>query len=289
MNAGHVGGRRIAALAVLIAWLAQPVAQARSAREFGDGPLAASQARYSRVSDARRRQGARLDDLFAKAGLAYSVPVLVRAFKHEGILELWGLSAAAGRYVRVASWPFTGYSGDLGPKRRRWDRQIPEGFYRVAGFNGASRYHLSLLVDYPNASDRIKSQAQHLGNNIFIHGDEWTSGCIPIGNRAIELLYLPVLDATDAGHVVPVHLFPCRFGTPSCDRLLRSVAKGKPKLEAFWENLREGAEAFERTGLPPAVHVAPDGGYLFGPPVLPTRLALPPCRPDLPSQPSAQR
>ena len=256
----------VAGLAVALAWCAQPVAQARSAREFGDGQLGASQARYGRVSDARRRQGARLDALFAKAGLTYPAPLLVRAFKQEGVLELWGLSAGTGRYVVVASWPFTGYSGDLGPKRRRWDRQIPEGFYRVAGFNGASRYHLSLLVDYPNASDRIKSQAKHLGNNIFIHGDEWTSGCIPIGNRAIELLYLPVLDAVDAGHEVPVHLFPCRFGTPACDRLLRSYAKGKPKLEAFWENLREGAEAFERTGLPPAVQVAPDGRYVFEPP-----------------------
>jgi len=259
------GGRRAAALAALALLLTTPDTQARSAREIGEGELARRQARYSRVSDARRHQGARLDVLFAKAGVTYPAPVALRAFKQEGVLELWALSMERGRYVEVARWPFTGYSGDLGPKRRRWDRQIPEGFYRVAGFNGASRYHLSLELDYPNASDRILSNARHPGSNIFIHGDEWTSGCIPIGNRAIEQAYLAVLDAADAGHEVPVQVFPCRFGTPACDRLLRAYAKGKPKLAAFWENLRAGATAFELNGLPPAVSVAPDGRYLFDP------------------------
>lgn len=238
---------------------------AGSAREFSPSALEGQQARYGRVQEARRRQGQAIDALFTAAGVEYPATVMLRAFKQEEELELWAESGATGRWVKVARYPITAASGDLGPKRRRWDRQVPEGFYRVDGFNGASRYHLSLHVDYPNASDRILGNRRHPGNNIFIHGDEVSSGCIAVGDRAIEQLYLVALDSAAAGREVLVQVFPCRFSSPACARRLAALSRRKPSLAEFWANLREGFEAFARAGVPPAVTVDASGRYRFAP------------------------
>ncbi len=238
---------------------------AGSAREFSPSALEAQQARYGRVQEARRRQGKAVDELFAAASVAYPAAVLLRAFKQEEVVELWAQPAGPGRWLRVARYPIAAASGDLGPKRRRWDQQVPEGFYRVDGFNGASRYHLSLHVDYPNGSDRILGNRRHPGNNIFIHGDEVSSGCIAVGDRAIEQLYLVALDSTAAGHEVLVEIFPCRFSSPGCERRLAALSRRRPRLAEFWANLREGFAAFEHAGAPPAVSVDASGRYHFAP------------------------
>jgi murein L,D-transpeptidase YafK len=246
----------VTAAVALVAW-------AGSAQEFGNGALQGEQARYGRVREARARVGGKLDELFARAGVGYPAPVLLRAFKDEGLLELWAHSAVTDRYVRVATYPFTGTSGDLGPKRRRWDRQIPEGFYQVKGFNGASRFHLSLEVNYPNASDRVLSDRRHPGNNIFIHGNEVSIGCIPIGDRAIEQVYLAVLDSVAAGHEVGVHIFPCSFADPECGRTLERHIRRRPALKGFWANLEEGYRLFDRQGEPATFTVDASGRYVF--------------------------
>lgn len=238
-------------------------AWAGSARDVPAGALAAAQQRYARVAAARAHQGGTLDRLFEKAGVPYPAPLLVRTFKEEGVLELWGAPSGRASFKRVASWPLTGYSGDLGPKRRRGDRQIPEGFYRIDHFNGASRYHLSLHIDYPNASDRVRGHKRHPGNNIFIHGNELTNGCIPIGDEAIEQLYVAVLDSQNAGHTTPIHIFPCRFDTPACTRRLRAATRPRSALVAFWANLEEGFRHFAVTGAPPVVGVDVEGRYTF--------------------------
>ena len=253
----------VASAAMVTAASVSVLLAAGSAREFGGGALEAQQARYGRVQEARRHQGRRIDELFAAAGVAYPAPVMLRAFKQEEQLELWAAEAGGGRWVMVARYPIAAASGDLGPKRRRWDHQVPEGFYRIDGFNGASRYHLSLHVDYPNVSDRILGNRRHPGNNIFIHGDDVSSGCIAVGDRAIEQLYLVVLDSTAAGHEVQAEIFPCRFSSPGCTRRLAALSRRKPRLAAFWANLREGFEVFATTGVPPAVSIDPSGRYLF--------------------------
>lgn len=239
------------------------LARAGSALEVPEGALALAQQRFARVAAARQSQGRTVDRLFRKAGVSYPAPLFVRAFKEEGELELWGASARSAPFTKIATWPFTGYSGELGPKRRRGDRQIPEGFYLLDGFNGASRYHLSIHISYPNASDRLRGDRRHPGSNIFIHGDERTDGCIPIGDRAIELLYIAVLDSQNAGHATPVHIFPCRFDTPSCVRLLRTTARKGSGLATFWSNLEEGFWHFAATGTLPLVGINVDGRYTF--------------------------
>jgi murein L,D-transpeptidase YafK len=258
--------RTKAFLGVVVAAGTVALTWAGSARDFGSGPLQDAQARYGRVREARQRTGRVVDQLFAKAGADYPAPVLLRAFKDEGLLELWALSGAKGRFVRVAAFPFTGTSGDLGPKRRRWDRQIPEGFYKVKSFNGASRFHLSLEVDYPNASDRVLSDRRHPGNNIFIHGNELSIGCIPLGDLGIEQVYLAVLDSASAGFEVPVQIFPCSFADPECQRTLQKYFRRRPALKEFWANLEEGYRAFEQDGVPRSFTVDERGRYVFATP-----------------------
>jgi len=113
----------------------------------------------------------------------------IAAFKREQRLELW----SKGRLLK--SYPFTKFSGKLGPKVREGDKQIPEGVYAATTLNPNSSFHLSIEVGYPNALETAaakKEGRKHLGGEIFIHGGKKTVGCIPIGNRAIEEVFFIV-------------------------------------------------------------------------------------------------
>jgi murein L,D-transpeptidase YafK len=75
---------------------------------------------------------------------------------------------------------------------------VPEGLYRIALLNPNSSYHLSMLVDYPNAFDRAQAQRDHrtnLGGDIFIHGKNVSIGCVAVGDPAIEELFTLAADS----------------------------------------------------------------------------------------------
>ena len=95
----------------------------------------------------------------------------------------------------IKSYPFTGFSGGLGPKLWEGDGQIPEGVYAIEYLNPNSQFHLSVKLDYPNVFDKAKGRADgrdRLGFDIFIHGGSATIGCIPIGDAGIEEVFLMV-------------------------------------------------------------------------------------------------
>src|SRR5579863_1055617 len=96
--------------------------------------------------------------------------IFIRAFKQERELELWGGNRTGAMHL-LRTYAIAAASGGPGPKRREGDMQVPEGVYRVARFNPHSRFHLSLGLDYPNASDRILGYRGHLGGDIYIHGN----------------------------------------------------------------------------------------------------------------------
>ena len=97
----------------------------------------------------------------------------------------------------LRSYPVLGASGELGPKLREGDRQIPEGIYAIESLNPNSRFHLSLRVGYPNAFDRatgrLDARAQ-LGGDIMIHGSNVSIGCLAIGDEAAEDLFVLAAD-----------------------------------------------------------------------------------------------
>lgn len=116
---------------------------------------------------------------------------IIIGLKSEKILELWG-TTESGEEILLKKYPFTGFSGKLGPKLRKGDMQIPEGIYQIESLNPNSSYHLSIKLNYPNDFDQKQAEKEsrtNLGGDIFIHGENVTIGCIPIGNPAIEEVF----------------------------------------------------------------------------------------------------
>ena len=216
-----------------------------------------------RAAAARKQVEPTVRALFAAAKAPYPPgPLLLRAFKQEAVLELWAEPKPGGRYVTIKAWPICAASGRVGPKRRAGDEQVPEGFYRISQLNPWSQFHLSLRVDYPNRADRILGDRRDLGGDIFIHGGCVTIGCLPLGDAAIDELYVIAADARAAGSVIDVQIFPARLDEAGLSRL-QSFAGDDPKLRDLWGQLRDGFDRFESTGRPAAFRVDEAGRYVF--------------------------
>ena len=111
--------------------------------------------------------------------------------KEEELLQLYTTTSSGNHLVK--QYPFTAFSSKLGPKLKEGDKQIPEGIYKVEHLNPNSSYYLSLKVSYPNEFDISKSKLDDIGDigsDIFIHGKSATVGCIPIGDEAIEEVFI---------------------------------------------------------------------------------------------------
>jgi len=118
-------------------------------------------------------------------------------------------------------------------------------------FNPASAFHLSLGIDYPRESERLRAAeaGRNPGGDIFIHGSEVTIGCIPIGDDKIEEVYVIAVDARDAGQErIPVEILPCRFGSERCESALREQASQHVGLAEHWQRLRNDVYQRAMTG-----------------------------------------
>ena len=139
------------------------------------------------------RQEPQLKSAFAKAKIAYPPKdIALLAFKKEQRIQLWAKNPGKGwRYVMT--YPLTAFSGRLGPKLRESDGQIPEGIYRLTTFNPFSAFHLSMMINYPNNFDRLqasKDGRRNLGGNIFLHGKSLSVGCLAVGDKGIDQLFM---------------------------------------------------------------------------------------------------
>lgn len=223
----------------------------------------ALRAEPARVAQARASKLTALKSAFADKGVRYPArEILVRAFKKEGVLELW---AGDGKrpLVMVKSWPVCATSGGLGPKRQQGDLQVPEGIYTLDKLNPVSSYHLSLHVDYPNRADRIAGRRlniANLGGDIMVHGECVTIGCIPIENDPIEELYLAILDA---GLRPPIHIFPARLDEPGLAALIRT--NDDASVRELWTDLARVQRAFDEQRRIPRVAIDASGHYVVPP------------------------
>ena len=231
-------------------------ADAQSLKEIQDA--------FPRVRAARNTHESSVKELFLRHRLAYPpAEIFLRAFKKEGLLELWARNPDVSTFQLVKSFPICSLSGQLGPKREEADEQIPEGFYYLTALNPESHYHLSLRVSYPNGVDQLLGTKGRLGGDIFIHGGCETVGCIPLTNSGIAELYVIVVDVLSSGNTsVPVNIFPTRL-TERNMRWLERVYQLRPALVAFWRNLKAGMDFFEMTRRPPLVVTGMDGVYRF--------------------------
>lgn len=101
-----------------------------------------------------------------------------------------------------------------GDKTRQGDGRTPEGIFRIAVRNDASKYHLSLGLDYPQPDDIARAAAGGFdpGGDIMIHGQpnalpdatmikgDWTAGCIAVSNAEMREIWA----VTSADTVVEV-------------------------------------------------------------------------------------
>lgn len=187
----------------------------------------------------------------------------LRSFKYERQLEVWVKSDAAEPYKLFKIYKVCQQSGSMGPKRVEGDYQVPEGFYYINEFNPNSIYHLSLGLNYPNASDRILSDASRPGSAIYIHGDCVSTGCIPITDMPIEELYLLASSVRGRGQeFIPVHVFPVRYNVKKSMDFLDNSIKDNGYLKAFNANIRGVYDYFEAKKELPVIMVNRRGEYV---------------------------
>lgn len=229
----------------------------------GQTTFAEQQNAYQRVRQARENRAQQIDSLFRSNGIAYPPKeILLIAYKHERVLELWARSDTHAFSI-IKRYPFTAFSGTLGPKRKEGDLQIPEGLYYIDHFNPFSAFHLSMKINYPNASDRILGGRGRLGGEIRIHGSSVTIGCIPIGDESIEELYIICVDTRSAGqNRIPVYIFPARMHWTGM-HMLEAQAGEDTVLLSFWHDLWEAYTVFQVSHHELRFTVDDRGQYVF--------------------------
>jgi murein L,D-transpeptidase YafK len=220
------------------------------------------QAKFARVQTAIAEKGEAVKRLFAAKNLPFPAKeIFLRVFKREGVLELW--VNRQGKYELLKDYKICAASGELGPKRRQGDNQVPEGFYYIDRFNPVSNFYLSLGVNYPNESDRILGARGQLGGDIFIHGNCVSIGCMAITDEQIKEVYVIAVEARAAGQSrIPVHIFPARMNAQGMQNLQRAASQNQTLLN-FWRNLKEGYDLFENHHRLPAVTVDSQGRYII--------------------------
>jgi len=111
-------------------------------------------------------------------------------------------------YVYQSGNAIRSYAAEFGPNwmaRKEWagDKATPEGNYHISSKKdrGNTTYYKALLINYPNAEDRMRfaakkskgliSRRSGIGNLIEIHGNggkgfDWTVGCVGLRDRDID-------------------------------------------------------------------------------------------------------
>ncbi|UNM96280.1 L,D-transpeptidase family protein [Ignatzschineria rhizosphaerae] len=200
--------------------------------------------------------GGPLTERLKNYGLEKGDEVLIRIFKEESMLELWMKPAGKEQYIHFSNYPICNFSGTLGPKVYEGDRQAPEGFYRVNkhALNPYSRFYKSFNLGYPNRFDRSLGRT---GNYLMVHGKCDSVGCYAMTDEQIEEIYSLVEMALKNGQeYVEVQAYPFRMDAARLEQ-----EKGS-KHYAFWGNLQEGYEQFEKAQSPLNYGVQ-KGRYLF--------------------------
>jgi murein L,D-transpeptidase YafK len=189
--------------------------------------------------------------------------IYVRSFKYDSQLEVWVRDKKNEPFKLFKTYKVCALSGALGPKRIEGDYQVPEGFYYINEFNPKSNYHMSLGLNYPNASDQLLSDSVKPGNDIYIHGSCVTVGCIPIQDTQIEELYLLASYAHEQGQdFIPVHIFPIRYNVDKSRDFLVKTSKDDQSYQRFSARLKEVFDYFEQNKKLPLISINKKGEYI---------------------------
>ncbi|MFM9907793.1 MAG: L,D-transpeptidase family protein [Chitinophagaceae bacterium] len=240
----------------------------RALMVFSQGPSTNSfieyQKSFPRISDALNRKEDTLKKQFEVMKIGWPVKYMyLRSFKYDSELEVWVKNEQKEKFKLFKTYRVCSLSGSLGPKRMQGDYQVPEGFYYINEFNPKSVYHLSLGLNYPNASDKLLGDSLQPGGDIFIHGSCVTTGCIPITNQQIEELYILATHAKNAGQdFIPVHIFPVQFKNSKSVGYLTKFLKDFPEYSDLSNEMKKAYLYFDKTKQLPLVLVNKKGSYL---------------------------
>lgn len=227
--------------------------------------LLESQRNNIRVVNAIKSKEDTLKKQFEKAGLQWPPKQLyMRSFKYDSQLEIWARDDNKSAFKLFKTYKVCALSGSLGPKRMEGDYQVPEGFYYINVFNPRSTYHMSLGINYPNASDNMLSDSAQPGADIYIHGSCITVGCIPITDSQIEEVYLLASHARNNGEdFIPVHIFPVRYNNPKSVVQLEKATKDDKDYQQFSQNVKTVYDYFEQNKKLPIISVNNKGQYVI--------------------------
>lgn len=178
--------------------------------------------------------------LMEKKGVTKESPVLIRTYKKEAEFEIWKMKPD-GQYTLLRTYPMCRWSGQLGPKVREGDRQVPEGFYKITPgqMNPNSAYYLSFNVGYPNAYDRAWN---HDGGSIMVHGACSSAGCFSMTDKQIDEIYAVARDGFSGGQqAIQMQSYPFHMTAENMAKY-----REDPNI-AFWKQLKEGSDHFEVT------------------------------------------
>ncbi|MDN5248660.1 MAG: murein L,D-transpeptidase family protein [Alphaproteobacteria bacterium] len=190
-----------------------------------------------------------------KLDIELYAPVLIRIFKKENKLEIWKQNKQ-GQFVKLAVYNICAWSGKLGPKFMEYDRQSPEGFYKLttSHMNAYSHYYLAFDIGYPNEYDKAHGYS---GHNLMIHGACSSSGCYSMSDKNMAQIYALVRDGFLGGQkIVQIHAFPFQMNAANM------ALYAQDKNAAFWQNLKTGYDVFNITHQP-LDYDFQDGKYHF--------------------------
>jgi murein L,D-transpeptidase YafK len=177
-----------------------------------------------------------------------SAPTVIRTYKKEAELEIWKMKSN-GEYALLKTYPMCRWSGQLGPKKREGDMQVPEGFYAIAPgqMNPNSHYYLSFNVGYPNAYDRAYGRG---GGNVMVHGVCSSAGCFSMTDEQVADIYAIARESFSGGQrEIQLQSYPFHMTA-------ENLAKFRldPNID-FWKDLKNGSDHFEVTKAEPPVLV----------------------------------
>jgi len=204
----------------------------------------ATQIKFERVEKAYAEKWETLQKSIRATGYGNDFLMLINAYKTEGKLEVWLKSKSDKTYSLFRTYDFCAHSGTLGPKVVEGDGQTPEGFYYINVFNPMSSFYLSLGINYPNAVDLARTgEDRKPGNDIYIHGNCVTVGCIPLTDEKIKEVYVLAVEARNSGqNKIPVNIYPFKM----TDGNMKKYTVQFPEQISFWKTLQPAYLAFEK-------------------------------------------
>lgn len=222
------------------------------------------QKKYERVRTAIKEKQGLVEKILKENQIFIdNLNLLLIAYKDNDLIDVYAKTKIEKTYRKIHSYEVCSRSGQLGPKRRQGDGQVPEGFYHIDRFNPTSNFFLSLGLNYPNLADKRKSKARNLGGDIFIHGSCVTIGCLPMTDNFIKEIYLLAVYARNNGQSkIPVYIFPFKM-TDQNMTAYKTKYKDNKELISFWDNLKIGFDKFVKDSKELNIKVAENGDYTY--------------------------